>query len=117
MKINFSQCLVGLEGNALSWDTQACPVCGRGRESKPATLQVLCADALVQGYRDDRGQTIQLGGDEHARRLNLAMKVMAGGTIEITPEDASLIRELAAKRFTSLFAGQIWMLLDPKEKK
>lgn len=114
MKINFSQCLVGLEGKPLDWVTAACGVCGRARESKVATLQVLCADALVQGYRDERGQMIEVAGDEHARRLNLAMKIMAGGTIDITPEDAVLIRELASKRFTSLFAGQIWQLLDPK---
>lgn len=117
MKINFGQCLVDLEGKPLEWATVACGICGRGRESKPATLQVLCADALVQGYRDSQGRAIEISGDEHARRLNLAMKIMTGGTIDITPEDAVLIRKLASKRFTPLFAGQIWQLLDPRSEK
>lgn len=113
MKIDFGQCLIDLKGAPLDWETQPCQLCGRGRESKPATLQILCSDALVQGYRDAQGRPEQLSGDEHARRINLAMKIMAGGTIEIPPEDASLIRDLASKRFTTLFAGQIWQLLDP----
>jgi hypothetical protein len=116
MKVKFNQCLQDLDGLPLDWVTAACGVCGHGRESKPATLRVLCADALVQGYRDGRGQPIELSGDEHAHRLNLAMRIMAGGTIDITLEDAVLIRELASKRFTPLFAGQIWQMLDPKEE-
>lgn len=113
MKINFDQCLIDLDGAPLNWETNTCPACGRGREARPATLRILCADALVQAYRDGRGQMEQIAGADHARRLNLAMKIMAGGVIEITPEDAALIRNLTSKRFTPLFAGQIWQLLDP----
>lgn len=116
MKINFSQCLQDLDGSALDWITMACGICGRARESKPATLRTLCADALVQGYTDERGQPIRLSGEEHARRLNLALKIMNTDVFDLSPEDASLIRDLASRRFTPLFAGQIWQMLDPREE-
>lgn len=116
MKINFDQCLQDLDGSPLEWITVACGVCGRARESRPATLRTLCADALVQGYRDARGQSIELSGEEHARRLDLALRIINADVLELSPEDTSLIRSLAAKRFTTLFAGQIWQMLDPKEE-
>lgn len=116
MEINFSQCLMDLDGSPLEWTTVACPVCGRERESKPATLRALCADALVQGYRDARGQPEQLSGEEHVRRFSLAMRIMNEDILDISLEDATLIRELVAKRFTSLFAGQVWVMIDPKVK-
>ena len=115
MKINFDQRLMDLELNPLEWETNACPICRRGRTSKPATLKVLCADALVQGYTDARGQPIQIPGDEHVRRFKLAMKVMQGGELDISVEDVALIRDLVKLRFTPLFAGQIWLMIDPEK--
>lgn len=117
MKIDFSQCLKELDGSELEWVTVACGVCGQARESKPATLRTLCTDALVQGYRDARGQPIEVSGEEHVRRLNLALKIMNQDVVDLSHGDALLIQELASKRFTSLFAGQIWQMLDPKEEK
>ena len=112
MKINFGQRLKGLDGSDLDWTIMTCPVCGRNRESKPAMLGALCADALVQGYRDARGQPVQLSGDEIVRRYDLAIKIVNADTIELTPEDVTLIRELVTKRFTPLFSGQIWHMLN-----
>lgn len=115
MKIDFSQRLKNLDGSDLDWAITACGLCGREREVKPAILGILCADALVQGYTDARGQTIQLTGDEVVRRYGLATKIVNAGTLEMELEDVTLIRELVVKRFTTLFSGQIWPMLDPKE--
>ena len=115
MKIDFKQSLTNLDGSPLEVTVSACPMCRRPRETKPATLQDLCSDALVQGYRDARGQPIELSGEESVRRYSLARKILNEGTVELSPEDLTLIRKLVAKRYTPLFSGQMWGMLDPKE--
>ena len=112
MKIDFKQSLTNLDGSPLEVTVTACSMCRRPRETKPATLQDLCSDALVQGYRDARGQPIELSGEESVRRYDLARRIINEGTVEVTPEDLTLIRELVAKRYTPLYAGQAWTMLD-----
>jgi len=43
------------------------------------------------------------------------MKVMQGGELDISVEDVALIRDLVKLRFTPLFAGQIWLMIDPEK--
>lgn len=114
MKINFNQRLKDLDRSDLDWITAACPYCNRARESKPAMLGILCADALVQGYRDTRGQTIELPGDEVVQRYDLAIKIVSADTVELELEDVALIRSLVIRRFAPLLSGQIWHMLDPE---
>lgn len=116
MEINFERSLIALDGSELELTTQACAVCGRAQESRVATLQSLCSDALVQGYRDGRGQPEELTGEEAVRRYELARRIVNEGTVELSLKDAALIQQLVAKRYTPLYAGQIWQMLDPKEE-
>lgn len=116
MKIDFGQALIDLDGTPLESVIAGCPVCGRATETSPATLQVLCSDALVQGYRDARGQPIELSGEESVRRQALARKIVNEVQVDVSIEDLALIRTLVAKRYIPLFVGQIWPMLDPGKK-
>lgn len=115
-KIDFDQILVDLEGAPLNIVTSACPLCGRPAETKPAILSGMCADALVRPYLDARDRPQELSGDEAAERYELALTLVKGGTIELKPEQVTLLRKLLLKRYPSpLYSAQAREMLDPKD--
>ena len=77
MKVNFSQIMVGLEGEQL---TQ--------RENVPLTLGFVAAQAL----NAPKPETVHRNIGSSLERGHLAMKVMRADEIELQPEEASMIR-------------------------
>lgn len=118
MKIDFSKCVQNLDGSAFELVTVGCQACGRPLESVPATLRKLCSDALVRGYRDQRGMPIEIPGDEAGKRYALAVAIVnSPGPIELSAQDITLIQNLVVKAYTSaLIVAQVWAMLEPKKE-
>ncbi|VTZ24362.1 hypothetical protein MPC4_80138 [Methylocella tundrae] len=54
-----------------------------------------------------------LSGEENVKRLGLALRINAGGEIEVTPEEAALIKKCAAEAFLSpLIVGRMFEALN-----
>lgn len=106
VKIYFLQSLINLDGSPLETVTAACPACGRATEKRTLTLYSVCAEALLAQLRDENPP-----GEEKARRYQLALKITNEDEIELTPEEAVLIRSLVAKVYGPLVVGQVWELL------
>lgn len=112
MKIYFTQNLVQLDGSPLEFTTMACPACGRPRESRPATLRGACANALVAQFQDEQN----LSGEEKVKRYQLAMKIINEDAVDLPAADVALIQKLVAKVYGPLIVGQVWEMLEPKDK-
>ena len=119
MKINFNRPLADLDGSPLDLTTMACQLCGRPKESRPATLRGVCADALVARYVDEQDSRSgrDLPGEEKMKRYALALKITAADEFDVTPEELALIRTLVAKMFGPRVMGPAWAMLDLREEK
>lgn len=71
------------------------------------TIKKLCVDALLADTREE------LSGEAKVKRYRLAQKIHAAeGEIDITTEEASLVKELAAKMLPPLLYGQIYDFIE-----
>ena len=108
MKIDFTQELKTIEGDTLQRQKV------NRRENKieeiDATLKWAAVEALLTV--DPKAE---ISGEEKAKRYEIALKVQeATGPIEISVDDAALIKKLCDQHFTPLIVGQTRRLLDPK---
>lgn len=71
------------------------------------TLKSAAIEALMLMSPDD-----QAGGEEKFSRYNLAIKVNAGGEVELTPEEAAMIKQRIGKIFGPSVLGPAWTLLN-----
>jgi hypothetical protein len=99
MKINFDSELKALDGAALQTG---------GNESKPFTLKLAAVEALMR----DTDQDAKQSGEQKLKRFDLAERIFKGGEIEITPEEAALIKERIGKGFTPAVVGPAFRLLN-----
>lgn len=99
MKIDFSFVLVDLMTKE--------PLSDGG---KPATLGSIGVNALMAQTPDDKDQS----GEEKVRSYILGSRIVGGGEIEVTPEDASLLKKRIGKLYGPLIVGQCWPVLDGK---
>lgn len=101
MKINFDTVLKGLDGAALKFATSV-------EETRDMTLK----DASISGL------TSHVAGDEHTsgedkfKRYQLAQKVYAGGEVELTPEESSLIKQRIGKCYGPVVVGPAFVALN-----
>lgn len=115
--INLKQSLKELDGEPLMRIMEACPACFRPRESKPAILGFLIAEALVRGYRDPRtGAVIEVPGDEAIKRHDLALRIYNTDQMEFEAEEIVLIKSLVEKAYTTLYSAQIIKMIKAKGK-
>jgi len=97
MKINFSVKLKNLKGEEI-----------KGDKGEALTLGDACTNALLFSEKDER-----IEGKEKVRRFKLAHKIY--GTkepISVEAEDIVVIKDLVARVYTTLVAGQAWQLLE-----
>lgn len=76
---------------------------------KDFTLGDAATAALLSDYQDER-----LSGQEKSRRYSLAVKIHGanGKPLDLDLDDAKLIRDLVAKAYAPIVAGQVWQLLN-----
>lgn len=101
MKIDFSAVLKNLDGSPLLRQSQVADA-----QPAPMTLAHAACDALI--LPDQQQQS----GDEKAAQFTLAMKIVKGGEVEITPEDAALIKKRIGAAFGPLVVGRAYELLN-----
>jgi hypothetical protein len=95
MKVDFNKHIVDLDGQDID------------NGGKPWILKDACTRAIFSVLEEDKGLT----GEQSFARLELARRINAGGEVEVTPEEAVLLRARAAKVFNVLAAGQVFEAL------
>lgn len=96
MKINFDAVLVHIDGKPLQVD------------KSDMTLKFACTESLMAAIREDETAT----GAVKITRYELAVKVNVGGEVEISPEEASLLKERIGKVFGVAVVGPAYKLLN-----
>lgn len=88
----------------------------RGIDGKPlvdavtkeeATVQTALVNALTAEYRDEK-----IEGSEKMKRWVLAERIHSNKEIDLTAEEASLLKNLVGKAFGPIVVGPVWNALD-----
>lgn len=105
MKINFNQELSQINGQPLlDADTS-----GEGRDIKQATMKNVVVNALMFPVQEDNGET-------KLKKYNLANKIyQADDAVEITIDDAVVIKKAVGKGYGPAVVGPIFNLLESVE--
>lgn len=99
MKINFSAVVTNLDGQPMKQPAM------QGTEPADATLAWVVAEALLRS-------TAEKDGEGKYKLFALAMKVGAGGEIDLTPEDVSTIKLKVGEAYGPLIVGRAYDLLN-----
>lgn len=103
MKRNFGVNIVHPDGTVVTEQAQV-----NGQViARPINVRSVVNNALLA-----RGRNEDLSGEEQIRRYNLAVRISAGDPVEITAEEAALIKKQVAMHYTPLATGFIAQLLD-----
>jgi len=94
MKVDFAQVLKALDGEFLK------------EGDKVITLKMVCQAALLGQYQQE-----QPDGQEKARRWLLAVTLPIG-VVDITPEDAALLKKVIGYAYAPLVVGQAYEMLN-----
>lgn len=97
MKVDFSQAFVDLDGN---------PIVDGG---KPVTLGMMAAQALLAA-----DPNTPESGEDKARAYDVATRLYRGGEVDITVEDAALIKKKVGQHMTAIVVGQAYRMLEQK---
>lgn len=97
MKLDFNAILVGLDGKPML-----------GKDKTEATLKEVAVEALMAVTENDRGAS----GEDKFKNYELAAKVYAGGEIEITPEQAALLKRRIGECYGPVVVGPAYKLLN-----
>lgn len=103
MKIDFSQTFVEPNGATVKLN-----------EGRKDEFILTLGRAVLEALNTPSGETLTL--DMACKRGNLAMLVGLGGSHDITPEEASLMRAQLPFRWSPIIVAQAAAMLDPKEK-
>lgn len=106
MKIDFNTKILALDG-----ETQV--VEQVGDEIKPVTLGHMAINALLTPLPDMAGNQEQTDGQTKVRLATLAQAIYAGGTVDVSVEDVSLIKERIGRCYSALPVMRAWSILDP----
>lgn len=96
MKVDFNQVLKDFEGDPLKND-----------KNKEWTLKTAAVSALATALEEDKGMT----ADKAVARYKLALRLQEGGEQELSPEEATEIRNRLAKCYSILISGQACEML------
>lgn len=103
-KINFSSPILDLTGKQIAVVTSL----DADAERVPATLAVVCVEALLSPLRGDSPS-----GDEKMKRFELARKIHKAGEVSLSVEEISSVKNLVGLAWPALIQGATWELLDP----
>ena len=101
MKIDFSARIVNLDGEPVE------------ENGVVLTLGSLSINALLATLADLRGQTEQLPGTEKVRQATLAQKIHTEGSVDLSAEDITMLKDRIGRAYSPLAVMQAWQLLDP----
>jgi hypothetical protein len=73
------------------------------------TLKDAAIEALLATFGEADARTT---GTEKFKRYNLAQKVHAGGEVDLTPEEVSLIKERVGTGYNAAVVGAAYLLLN-----
>jgi hypothetical protein len=96
MKVNFDSKLLHLDGQVL-----------KNRDAD-FTLKSAAIEALMNIAESDRTAK----GEDKFKRYELAVKVNAGGEVEITPEEATLLKQRIGEVYGPAVIGPAYKLLN-----
>ena len=103
MKRNFAVNVIHPNGTVVTEQVQ---VDGQVVQRPINVLKVVDSALMARGRNED------LGGEEQIRRYKLVERIYAGDPVEITAEEAALIKKQVAMHFTPLLTGFIAKLLE-----
>lgn len=75
---------------------------------KPVTLATIAVQALMMQTADDKDQS----ADEKINAYVLGARIKGGGEVDITAEDAALLKKRIGKLYGPLIVGQCLPVLD-----
>lgn len=96
MKINFDSVLKHISGENLKTN------------GEDLTLKGASIEALIAIAESDRNAT----GEDKFKRYEIAMKVNAGGEVELTPEEVAVIKKRVGEVFGVAVVGPAYKLLN-----
>lgn len=106
MKLDLSVEMKNLDGS---------PIKDISRPEHPAlTLRDIISSALLNERDDER-----LSGQEKSIRFALATKIWGanGHPLELTVEEAALIKEAVGKGYKPIISGQVWAIIESQTSK
>lgn len=108
MKTNLNVALKNMDDVAMT-ETIKTMVDGKEvSEEKEIPLKTFCINALMADYQ---GETVD--GNEKLKRYTLAKRIFkAEGEVELSVEEAALLKQLVPKGHTPLVVGQLFELLE-----
>ena len=72
---------------------------------KTLTVGAACVNALL-------GPDDSATGEEKARRYQLALRIHAGGEVEVKSDELALLKTLVGRAYLPLVVGQVYAFLD-----
>lgn len=96
MQVNLDKVLVDFEGDPIKTET-----------GEPWTLKKIVVSALSAPLESDKN----LSPDTVIKRWKLAMRLHGGGEQELSPEEATEIRDRMAKLYAIVLSGQACEML------
>lgn len=100
MKLNCKKVITNLKGKPFQ------------EEGKNLTLGDVCCNALLFSYPEEKN----VSGKVKYERWKLAAKLVDGGTVDVTLEDMTLIKDLVGKFYGPLLVGPIYNILEGIEE-
>jgi hypothetical protein len=100
MQINVNDVLTQLDGTPLKDMVNG--------EAKDATVGMAIINALLAPAEGDNGV-------KKVQKYELAMRVYKNDSVDITVEEATLIKECVGRAFAPIIVGQLFALLDGKK--
>lgn len=97
MKIDFNSTLKHIDGKDLTVTDAKIGL----------TLKAVCIEALMQIVPHESPS-----GEVKFKRYELALKVNEGGATDITPEEATMLKECIARVYGVAVVGPAWKLLN-----
>ena|ERR1035437_5513339 len=97
MKVNLNVSLKNMDEVAM-----------KDEQGNELPLKTFCVNALMADYQ---GETVD--GNEKLKRYTLAKRIFkADGEVELSVEEAALLKQLVPKGHTPLVVGQLFELLE-----
>lgn len=101
MKVNFDYVFRQISGEEIP---------NPNKTSEHFTLRLAAVNALVAANPKE-----QISGDEKVKRYLLATRIFSGDDeLELTAEEAALVKKVIGDGFGAVIVGQAWGLLDGK---
>lgn len=101
MRLNVLTVLKSIKGNDLLEPNEE-------GEAEVVTLRTVLVNALIIPVEKDTGV-------QKVEKFALAMDIQKNDELDITPEQAVLLKEVIAKPYGPVVVGPVWAILDSKD--